>query len=341
MRRTLLPRRSCPLGRHVRIRPTGRPASRQTGTSGRLHRRRDDRHLLPAELFGPPAAGQRAALRAGGGGGGRRLPAVPPVPPVPHGAGRRLVRARARVPGRAARARRRARRRRRRPRSAPASASPAATSGACSPRTSGSRPTQLARSRRAHFARRLMDDTDLTFTQIAYASGFGSVRQLNRACQETFRAPPHELRARRRRHDRLAADGGLALRLPFRGPLDWEAMLGYFAGRAIPGVEHVADGTLPPHDRGRRRSGRARAGDPAGPITSCCAPTCRTGRASSTWSSGPGASSTSTPTSRPPTVHLGADPALGAARRRRDPACASRARGTRSRSACAPSSASR
>jgi AraC family transcriptional regulator of adaptative response / DNA-3-methyladenine glycosylase II len=107
----------------------------------------------------------------------------------------------------------------------------------------GVTPDQLARSRRAHFARRLMDDTDLSFTQIAYASGFGSVRQLNRACQDIFRAAPHELRARRRRHDRLAADGGLALRLPFRGPLDWRGLLGYFAARAIPGVEDVDDDT--------------------------------------------------------------------------------------------------
>jgi AraC family transcriptional regulator, regulatory protein of adaptative response / DNA-3-methyladenine glycosylase II len=106
----------------------------------------------------------------------------------------------------------------------------------------GATPDQLARSRRAHFARRLMDDTDLTFTQIAFASGFGSVRQLNRECLEVFRASPRDLRARRRRADRLAADGGLALRLPFRGPLDWETMLGYFASRAIPGMEHVAGG---------------------------------------------------------------------------------------------------
>jgi AraC family transcriptional regulator of adaptative response / DNA-3-methyladenine glycosylase II len=83
----------------------------------------------------------------------------------------------------------------------------------------------------------------LTFTQIAYASGFGSVRQLNRACQEIFRAAPHELRARRRRDDRLAADGGLALRLPFSGPLDWPALVRYFAARAITGVEHVAGDT--------------------------------------------------------------------------------------------------
>lgn len=106
----------------------------------------------------------------------------------------------------------------------------------------GVTPDQLARSRRAHFARRLLDDTDLTVTDIAYASGFGSLRQLNRACHDVFRASPGALRARRRRADRLVADGGLVLRLPFRGELDWDAMLAYAAGRAIPHVEHVADG---------------------------------------------------------------------------------------------------
>ena len=107
----------------------------------------------------------------------------------------------------------------------------------------GVTPDQLARSKRAHFARRLLDDTDLTITDIAFASGFGSVRQLNRACRDLFRAAPRELRARRRSTDRLVADGGLTLRLPFHPPLDWDAMLGYFADRAITGVEHVAGDT--------------------------------------------------------------------------------------------------
>lgn len=103
----------------------------------------------------------------------------------------------------------------------------------------GVTPDGLARSHRAHFARRLLDDTDLSVTAIAFASGFGSVRQLNRVCREVFRAPPTELRAHRRAGDRLAADGGLVLRLPFDGPLDWPALARYFAARAIPGVEAV------------------------------------------------------------------------------------------------------
>jgi AraC family transcriptional regulator of adaptative response / DNA-3-methyladenine glycosylase II len=107
----------------------------------------------------------------------------------------------------------------------------------------GVTPDQLARSRRAHFARRLLDDSDLTVADIAFASGFGSLRQFNREMRQVFRAAPRELRDRRRRADRLTADGGLVMRLPYQPPYDWDAMLAHFAARAIPGVESVADRT--------------------------------------------------------------------------------------------------
>jgi len=106
----------------------------------------------------------------------------------------------------------------------------------------GVTPAQLARSSRTHFARRLLDDTDLSVTDIAFAAGFGSTRQFNRAVRDIFRATPGELRARRRKADRLVADGGLLLRLPYNGPLDWPYTLAYLAARAIPGVESVANG---------------------------------------------------------------------------------------------------
>jgi hypothetical protein len=64
--------------------------------------------------------------------------------------------------------------------------------------------------------------------EIAFAAGFGSLRQFNRACQDVFKASPRELRARRRVSDRLVADGGLCLRLPFYGQLDWGMMIDYF-----------------------------------------------------------------------------------------------------------------
>jgi AraC family transcriptional regulator of adaptative response / DNA-3-methyladenine glycosylase II len=105
----------------------------------------------------------------------------------------------------------------------------------------GVTPDQLARSRRAHFARRLLDDSELTLADVAFASGFGSLRQFNRDMREVFRASPRELRERRRRADRLAADGGLTMRLPFRPPFDWDTVLSFLAGRAVPGVESVED----------------------------------------------------------------------------------------------------
>ncbi|WP_141855026.1 bifunctional transcriptional activator/DNA repair enzyme AdaA [Kribbella jejuensis] len=106
----------------------------------------------------------------------------------------------------------------------------------------GVTPDQFARSRRAHFARRLLDDSELGIAEIAFASGFGSLRQFNRAMREIFRASPRELRERRRRSDRLIADGGLVLRLPYTPPYDWDAMCTFLAERAIPGVEAVYDG---------------------------------------------------------------------------------------------------
>jgi AraC family transcriptional regulator, regulatory protein of adaptative response / DNA-3-methyladenine glycosylase II len=107
----------------------------------------------------------------------------------------------------------------------------------------GVTPDGVARSARAHFARRLLDDTDLSMLEIALATGFGSLRQFNRVCKEMFRSSPRALRARRRKTDRLVADGGLPLRLTFRGQLDWQALVSYLAARAIPGVEHVSGDT--------------------------------------------------------------------------------------------------
>jgi AraC family transcriptional regulator of adaptative response / DNA-3-methyladenine glycosylase II len=106
----------------------------------------------------------------------------------------------------------------------------------------GLTPGQLARSRRAHFARRLLDDSDLTMAEVAFASGFGSLRQFNREMREVFRASPRELRSRRRRADRLAADGGLTMRLPFEPSYAWDATLAFLDEHIVPGVESVQDG---------------------------------------------------------------------------------------------------
>ena len=103
----------------------------------------------------------------------------------------------------------------------------------------GAAPAQVARSRRVHFARRLLDETDLAVTQVALAAGFGSIRQFNDAMRATFHFSPTELRSRRRR---TPPPGELTVRLPYRPPLPWDAMLAFLADRAMPGIEVVTDG---------------------------------------------------------------------------------------------------
>jgi AraC family transcriptional regulator of adaptative response / DNA-3-methyladenine glycosylase II len=103
----------------------------------------------------------------------------------------------------------------------------------------GATPADVARSRRAHFARRLLDDTDLPIARVSDAAGFNSVRQMNRVMKDVFHFTPAELRARRTKADRCVADGGLELRAPYRAPLAWHALLEFLGPRAIPGVEAV------------------------------------------------------------------------------------------------------
>lgn len=105
----------------------------------------------------------------------------------------------------------------------------------------GVTPDEFIRSRRVHLARRLLDDTDLPLTKVAAASGIRSVKQLDKACRDIFRASAGELRVRRRRGDLTDPDNGLVLRLPFAGLLDWQSLMQYLAVRAVPGVEQVTD----------------------------------------------------------------------------------------------------
>jgi AraC family transcriptional regulator of adaptative response / DNA-3-methyladenine glycosylase II len=107
----------------------------------------------------------------------------------------------------------------------------------------GATPALVARSRRAHFARRLLDETDLRIVDIAYAAGFASVRQMNRVTSSVFRFTPGELRAKRRDSDRLVADGGLPLRIAYAGASGFRDLLTHRTPRAIPGVE-VVDGAV-------------------------------------------------------------------------------------------------
>ncbi len=98
----------------------------------------------------------------------------------------------------------------------------------------GASPASLQRTHRVHFARRLLDETSLPAADVAFASGFESVRRFNDAIRATFHRTPTELRGRNGIEAR-----SIRLRLPFRPPFDATSLFSFLEERALPGVEAV------------------------------------------------------------------------------------------------------
>ncbi|UKY53482.1 DNA-3-methyladenine glycosylase 2 family protein [Streptomyces inhibens] len=144
----------------------------------------------------------------------------------------------------------------------------------------GAGPVALARARRAHTARVLLQTTTLPVTELAFAAGFASIRQFNDTMREIYAGTPSELRAAAgrggaaRRTARAGAEGGLPaggipLRLAYRGPYAAAEIFDFLQVRAVPGVEEIRG------SRGGRTyrrtlrlahgSGIAEIDEPAGP----------------------------------------------------------------------------
>lgn len=99
----------------------------------------------------------------------------------------------------------------------------------------GAGPLALARAQRAHTARMLLVGTDLSASDVAFSSGFASVRQFNDTVREVFGLTPLQLRSRRR--EGVSVPGVIDLALPVRGPIDLPGLFAWMAARALPGVE--------------------------------------------------------------------------------------------------------
>ena len=103
-------------------------------------------------------------------------------------------------------------------------------------------PIQLLLTRRLLLAKQLLTETMWPMTEVAFASGFSSVRRFNDAFTRRYRMPPTRLR-------RKATDGAAAiaesetsiLQLSYRPPYDWNGILAFLAARALTGIEHVTD----------------------------------------------------------------------------------------------------
>lgn len=109
----------------------------------------------------------------------------------------------------------------------------------------GASPIAVAQTRRVAFAKQLLHETRLPMSEVALASGYGSVRRFNEAFQSLFGRPPSALRRKAvvALPEGSVGAGGVVLRLRYRPPYDFAALLAFFRARAIAGVELVSDGT--------------------------------------------------------------------------------------------------
>ena len=99
----------------------------------------------------------------------------------------------------------------------------------------GAGPLEIAATRRLLFAKKLLTETALPVTRIAHAAGYASLRRFNAAFVAGYGRAPRALR-----HEQAPPPhNALMLRLPYRAPYDFSALLAFFARRAISGIEMV------------------------------------------------------------------------------------------------------
>ena len=98
----------------------------------------------------------------------------------------------------------------------------------------GVSPIELAQTQRLLFAKKLLQETNLSMTELAFAAGFGSVRRFNALFEARYKMTPASIR---RSHSQ--AESGIYLRLAYRPPYAWDALLNYLRGRAMGGLEYV------------------------------------------------------------------------------------------------------
>lgn len=99
----------------------------------------------------------------------------------------------------------------------------------------GAPPVSVHTTRRLLFAKQLLTETTMPVTEVALASGFRSLRRFNAAFLEANRMAPRDLR----RHPSASTGDAVVLKLGYRPPYDFEAILAFLRGRALPGVEAV------------------------------------------------------------------------------------------------------
>ncbi len=99
----------------------------------------------------------------------------------------------------------------------------------------GTSPKQYAIYRQCLFAKQLLHDTDMPITDIAFATGFSSVRQFNTAIKSRLKLTPTQIR--KIHQDTQETSNVITLTMFYRPPYAWTEMLAFLSRRVIPGLE--------------------------------------------------------------------------------------------------------
>ena len=103
----------------------------------------------------------------------------------------------------------------------------------------GAPPSAVAQTRRLHFAKQLIDETNLPMSEIAFSAGYSSIRRFNAAIRRAYDRSPTDLRREENSGHSRSNDPNLQLKLSYRPPYDWPVLIEYLHARAIPGIESV------------------------------------------------------------------------------------------------------
>lgn len=99
----------------------------------------------------------------------------------------------------------------------------------------GASPKAIAQMCRARLAYKLLRDSDLKLTDVAFHAGFGSISSFNSEVKKAFAMPPREIRGGRASNTNMS----ITVQLPLRGPYDFHWMFDYLQQRALTGIEEV------------------------------------------------------------------------------------------------------
>ncbi|HUA66689.1 MAG TPA: DNA-3-methyladenine glycosylase 2 [Alphaproteobacteria bacterium] len=105
----------------------------------------------------------------------------------------------------------------------------------------GVSPVEFSQTQRLLLAKQLLTDSAMSVTDVAFASGFKSLRRFNALLKQRYRVSPTEFRKQQKKEVPQTFTE-FSFRLSYRPPFDWERLLDFLSRRVVPPVEAVQDG---------------------------------------------------------------------------------------------------